>query len=117
MPWCSRAWAWGVVEAGVPASTRGRGSALTVHKAQGSQWDEVVLFDTQTRRAIPVGYGVMPMSLVTRALYGAAALMILLPPNVFPGAGLIDWQVLQRGTWSIDVLILGRGCPNVAMPP
>jgi TRAP transporter 4TM/12TM fusion protein len=38
-----------------------------------------------------VGYFLFPMSLVSRILYGGAALAILLPPDAFPGAGLLDW--------------------------
>ena len=38
-----------------------------------------------------VGYFLFPMSLISRILYGGAALTILLPPDAFRGAGLLDW--------------------------
>ena len=30
-------------------------------------------------------------------LFGAAALAILIPPNAFPGAGILDWLGLGGG--------------------
>jgi TRAP transporter 4TM/12TM fusion protein len=38
-----------------------------------------------------VGYFLFPMSLLSRSLYGGAALAILLPPEAFRGAALLDW--------------------------
>ncbi|HKB38301.1 MAG TPA: hypothetical protein VKD72_17780, partial [Gemmataceae bacterium] len=37
------------------------------------------------------GYGLRPLGPVQRALFGAAALAILIPPNAFPGAQALDW--------------------------
>ena len=41
-----------------------------------------------------VGFGLMPLSLPMRVLFGAAALAILMPPNAFPGADWLDWAGL-----------------------
>jgi TRAP transporter 4TM/12TM fusion protein len=41
-----------------------------------------------------VGYAFGPLSLVMRVLFGAAALAILIPPNAFPGADMLDWAGL-----------------------
>ena len=38
-----------------------------------------------------VGYGFGPLPTPLRLVYGAAALAILIPPNAFPGAGMMDW--------------------------
>jgi TRAP transporter 4TM/12TM fusion protein len=38
-----------------------------------------------------VGYGFTLLSLPHRLLYGASALAILIPPNTFPGAEMVDW--------------------------
>ena len=38
-----------------------------------------------------VGYGFIPLSLPMRIGFGAAALAILMPPNAFPGADVLDW--------------------------
>jgi TRAP-type uncharacterized transport system fused permease subunit len=38
-----------------------------------------------------VGYGFTLLSLPMRWLYGASALAILIPPNTFPGADVVDW--------------------------
>jgi TRAP-type uncharacterized transport system fused permease subunit len=38
-----------------------------------------------------VGYGLIPLTLPMRLLFGAASLAILVPPNAFPGAELLDW--------------------------
>ena len=43
-----------------------------------------------------------PLSLPMRWLYGAAALAILIPPNAFPGADLLDWVGLAwRRPWCV----------------
>jgi len=41
--------------------------------------------------AAVVGFGVRPLAVGMRLLFGAAALAILIPPNAFPGAGMLDW--------------------------
>jgi len=41
--------------------------------------------------AAVVGYAFRPLGTMQRALFGAAALAILIPPNAFPGAGALDW--------------------------
>jgi TRAP-type uncharacterized transport system fused permease subunit len=41
--------------------------------------------------AAVVGYAFRPLAPGPRALFGAAALAILIPPNAFPGAGALDW--------------------------
>ena len=41
--------------------------------------------------AAVVGYAFRPLRPAQRALFGAAALAILIPPNAFPGAGALDW--------------------------
>ncbi|HZD19959.1 MAG TPA: TRAP transporter fused permease subunit [Burkholderiales bacterium] len=41
--------------------------------------------------AAVVGYAFGPLAPGRRALFGAAALAILIPPNAFPGAGALDW--------------------------
>ena len=41
--------------------------------------------------AAVVGYAFRPLGPGKRALFGAAALAILIPPNAFPGAGALDW--------------------------
>jgi TRAP transporter 4TM/12TM fusion protein len=41
--------------------------------------------------AAVVGYAFRPLAPGRRALFGAAALAILIPPNAFPGAGALDW--------------------------
>ena len=41
--------------------------------------------------AAVVGYAFRPLGSMQRALFGAAALAILIPPNAFPGAGALDW--------------------------
>ena len=38
-----------------------------------------------------VGYGFIPLSVPMRIGFGAAALAILMPPNAFPGAAILDW--------------------------
>jgi TRAP transporter 4TM/12TM fusion protein len=38
-----------------------------------------------------VGFGFIPLSLPMRIGFGAAALAILMPPNAFPGADVLDW--------------------------
>jgi TRAP transporter 4TM/12TM fusion protein len=38
-----------------------------------------------------VGFGFIPLSSAMRIGFGAAALAILMPPNAFPGAELLDW--------------------------
>jgi TRAP-type uncharacterized transport system fused permease subunit len=45
-----------------------------------------------------VGYGFAPMALPLRLVYGAAALAILIPPNAFPGADMLDWVGLGVAT-------------------
>src|SRR5205823_10285918 len=45
--------------------------------------------------AAVVGYGFRPLGSMQRALFGAAALAILIPPNAFPGAALLDWLGLS----------------------
>ena len=44
-----------------------------------------------------VGYGWAPMSLLSRLLYGTAALAILVPADAFRGAELLDWIGLGGG--------------------
>jgi TRAP-type uncharacterized transport system fused permease subunit len=41
--------------------------------------------------AAVVGYAFRPMTRTMRVLFGALALMILIPPSAFPGAGMLDW--------------------------
>ena len=41
-----------------------------------------------------VGYGFTMLSPLHRWLYGALALAILIPPNTFPGANMLDWTGL-----------------------
>ena len=41
-----------------------------------------------------VGYGFVPLSTVVRLCFGVAALAILVPPNAFPGAHILDWAGL-----------------------
>jgi TRAP transporter 4TM/12TM fusion protein len=38
-----------------------------------------------------VGYSFLPLSPPARLFFGVAALAILIPPNAFPGAGILDW--------------------------
>jgi TRAP-type uncharacterized transport system fused permease subunit len=38
-----------------------------------------------------VGFAFAPLSPVTRLSFGAASLAILMPPNAFPGADILDW--------------------------
>jgi TRAP transporter 4TM/12TM fusion protein len=38
-----------------------------------------------------VGFAFTPLSLPIRIAFGAAALAILVPPNAFPGADMLDW--------------------------
>jgi TRAP transporter 4TM/12TM fusion protein len=38
-----------------------------------------------------VGFAFAPLPAVLRLLFGAAALAILIPPNAFPGAEMLDW--------------------------
>jgi TRAP-type uncharacterized transport system fused permease subunit len=38
-----------------------------------------------------VGYAFLPLTAPMRLLFGAASLAILTPPNVFPGADVLDW--------------------------
>ena len=38
-----------------------------------------------------VGYAFRPIGAGMRVAFGAAAVAILIPPNAFPGAGLLDW--------------------------
>ncbi|MEX0590551.1 MAG: TRAP transporter fused permease subunit [Xanthobacteraceae bacterium] len=38
-----------------------------------------------------VGFAFAPLSPVTRLTFGAASLAILMPPNAFPGADILDW--------------------------
>jgi TRAP transporter 4TM/12TM fusion protein len=49
-----------------------------------------------------VGYAFAPLSIPVRILSGAAAVGILVPPNSFPGAAMIDWIGLAGA-----VLVLG----------
>ena len=44
-----------------------------------------------------VGYAFTPLALPMRLLMAASALAILLPPNAFPGADLLDWVGLAGG--------------------
>jgi TRAP-type uncharacterized transport system fused permease subunit len=44
-----------------------------------------------------VGYGFTLLSPPMRWLYGASALAILIPPNAFPGAEMLDWVGLGVG--------------------
>jgi TRAP-type uncharacterized transport system fused permease subunit len=41
--------------------------------------------------AAVVGFAFTPLGTGQRVLFGAAALAILIPPNAFPGAGVLDW--------------------------
>jgi TRAP-type uncharacterized transport system fused permease subunit len=41
--------------------------------------------------AAVVGFAFTPLSLAARLCFGAAALAVLIPPNAFAGAGLLDW--------------------------
>jgi TRAP-type uncharacterized transport system fused permease subunit len=41
--------------------------------------------------AAVVGFAFTPLPTWQRALFAAAALAILIPPNAFPGAGVLDW--------------------------
>ena len=41
--------------------------------------------------AAVVGFAFRPMGAGMRLAFGAAALAILIPPNAFPGAGVLDW--------------------------
>ena len=41
--------------------------------------------------AAVVGFAFRPLGMMQRLLFGAAALAILLPPNAFPGADVLDW--------------------------
>ncbi len=38
-----------------------------------------------------VGFGFGPLGIPMRVAFGAAALAILMPPNAFPGAAMLDW--------------------------
>jgi TRAP transporter 4TM/12TM fusion protein len=44
-----------------------------------------------------VGFALTPLSPVRRCLFGAAAVAIVLPPNAFLGAGVLDWIGLGAG--------------------
>ncbi len=48
--------------------------------------------------AAVIGYAFRPLGAGQRALFGAAALAILIPPNAFPGAGVLDWIGLAGAT-------------------
>ena len=50
-----------------------------------------------------VGYGFTLLSPQVRWLYGASALAILIPPNTFPGAGILDWAGLAVATVVVTV--------------
>jgi len=50
-----------------------------------------------------VGFGFIPLTLPMRLGFGAAALAILMPPNAFPAAAMLDWIGLAA---SIAVLSL-----------
>jgi len=41
--------------------------------------------------AAVIGFAIRPLAPLQRALFGASALAILIPPNAFPGAGALDW--------------------------
>jgi TRAP-type uncharacterized transport system fused permease subunit len=41
--------------------------------------------------AAVIGFAFRPLGTGKRLLFGAAALAILIPPNAFPGAGVLDW--------------------------
>lgn len=41
--------------------------------------------------AAVVGFAFRPLGVASRALFGAAALAILIPPSAFPGAHVLDW--------------------------
>lgn len=41
-----------------------------------------------------IGYSFLPLSALARLCYGVAAVAILVPPNVFPGAEIVDWAGL-----------------------
>jgi TRAP-type uncharacterized transport system fused permease subunit len=43
------------------------------------------------------GYALTPLSPVRRSLFGAVAVAIVLPPNAFPGADVLDWIGLGAG--------------------
>jgi TRAP-type uncharacterized transport system fused permease subunit len=38
-----------------------------------------------------IGYTFLPLSVLARLCYGAAAVAILVPPDMFPGADVVDW--------------------------
>jgi TRAP transporter 4TM/12TM fusion protein len=62
-----------------------------------------------------VGYGFVPLSVPMRIGFGAAALAILMPPDAFPGAGMLDWIGLAG---SVAVLALNylRSRPAKSQP-
>ena len=69
-----------------------------------------------------VGYGFAPMPLMLRLVYGAAALAILIPPNAFPGADVLDWVGLGVATAVVAIDYLRsrsrpeRVAPQIAKP-
>ncbi|MGV3634894.1 MAG: TRAP transporter permease [Pseudorhodoplanes sp.] len=50
-----------------------------------------------------VGFGFIPLSLPMRVAFGAAALAILMPPNAFPGADILDWIGLAGSVAALTV--------------
>jgi TRAP-type uncharacterized transport system fused permease subunit len=66
-----------------------------------------------------VGYFLFPMSPLSRILYGGAALAILLPPDAFRGAELLDW--IGIGSASVVIAVdyvrsQNRPRPSVEQP-
>jgi TRAP-type uncharacterized transport system fused permease subunit len=50
-----------------------------------------------------VGYALAPLSVPSRVLFGVIAIVILLPPNAFPGAEVLDWIGLGAGAVALAV--------------
>jgi TRAP transporter 4TM/12TM fusion protein len=63
-----------------------------------------------------VGYGFTLLSLPMRCLYGVSALAILIPPQTFPGADVIDWIGLGVASLVVTYDFLRSRAARAASP-
>jgi TRAP transporter 4TM/12TM fusion protein len=63
-----------------------------------------------------VGYAISPLSPPLRLLFGASSLAILIPPNVFPGADILDWVGLGAAVVLLVFDYMRRGTRKPTAP-
>jgi TRAP transporter 4TM/12TM fusion protein len=90
--------------------------------AEGSLWGIVWhlarnLLGIYVGTAAIVGYGFALLNPVMRAVYGACALAILIPPNAFPGAEYLDWIGLGTAAVVVTFDFLRSRSRSMAVAP